>query len=132
MEWLPHEIRFLYDSNVVRRFPDRLVPAGSPYYDYATTMMRSLANIRPAEIDIDYSRPDSLGTDTTGAYNNNNYKSNTYIERHYFDTHLTNPGFWDVEIPKGSGHWYHAAHHKVDYVKVWDVPKDVQIPNLPK
>jgi hypothetical protein len=120
MEWLPHEIRFLYDSNVVRRFPDRLVPAGSPYYDYATTMMRSLANIRPAEIDIDYDPSDPFGT---------NSSSVTYIERQFFEHHLTNPGFWDVII---GGRTYHAAHHRVDYVKVWDVPKDVTIPNLPK
>ncbi|MFI5201155.1 MAG: hypothetical protein ACHQNE_02055, partial [Candidatus Kapaibacterium sp.] len=33
MEWLPHEVRYLIDSVVVCRFPDRLIPPGNPYYD---------------------------------------------------------------------------------------------------
>jgi hypothetical protein len=53
----------------------------------------------------------------------------TYDIRHYFDTHLSNPGVWDVTI---GGKRYHAAHHLVDYVKIWDVPKDVQVPDFPK
>ncbi len=63
MEWLPHEVRYLIDSNVVRRFPDRLVPKTSKYYDWVTTEPRTPASIYPAEFDIDFGSPDndSLG-----------------------------------------------------------------------
>ena len=119
MELLPHEVRYLYDSVVIRRFPDRLVPPSSPYYDWISQLPRSLVNIRPAEVDIDYGSNDPFGT-VPGSI--------TYQERHYFETHLSNPGFWDVTI---GGKTYHAAHHLIDYVKVFDVPKDVYIPNYP-
>jgi hypothetical protein len=55
------------------------------------------------------------------------------MERKYFESHATdtvkNPGCWDVTI---DGKTYHAAHHLIDYVKIWDVPKDVKIPNFPQ
>ena len=54
------------------------------------------------------------------------------MERKYFESHATdtvkNPGCWDVTI---DGKTYHAAHHLLDYVKVFDVPKDVIIPAYP-
>ncbi len=129
MEWLPHEIRYLYDSVVLRRFPDRLVPRNSPYYDWISQLPRSLALIRPAEIDMDVNSNnyDPYGMDDTVAYTYDGltfYKSITYQERHYFETHLMNPGFENVDGQP-------VAHHLIDYVKVWDVPADVKIPDLP-
>ncbi len=119
MEWLPHEVRYLIDSNVVRRFPDRLVPKTSKYYDWVTTEPRMPASILPAEFDIDFGSPDndSLGIIPGSA---------SYIERQYFLTHdtSTGEGFWPV-------YGQPAAHHLLDYVKVWDVPKDVIIPGYP-
>jgi hypothetical protein len=123
MELLPHEVRFLVDSNVVRRIPDHLVPTNTPYYDWASKIMRSPVNIHPAEFDIDLDTNDRFGV-VPG--------TSTYNERHYFETHLGNPGFWDVDIPPGSGHWYHAAHHLVDYVKIWDVPTSMKISGYPQ
>ncbi len=119
MEWLPHEVRYLIDSNVVRRFPDRLVPKTSKYYDWVTTEPRTPASIYPAEFDIDFGSPDndSLGIIPGSA---------SYFERQYFLSHdsTTGEGFWPV-------HGMPAAHHLLDYVKVWDVPKDVIIPGYP-
>ncbi len=116
MEWLPHEVRFLYDSVVVRRFPDRLVPRGNKYYDWVTTEPRIPASIYPAELDVDFGNStDSLGVVPGSA---------SYIERQYFMAHTSNPGFWPV-------YGQPAAHHLLDYVKVWDVPKDVIIPGYP-
>jgi hypothetical protein len=129
MELLPHELRYLVDGNVVRRVPDRLVPVGTKYYDWASTFERTALCIHPAEIDIDEDPSDSLGTDTSHTSDGKYYKSLTYQERHYFDTHLTNPGCWDVTI---GGRTYHAAHHLVDYVKVWDVPADMKISGFPQ
>ncbi|HET6401371.1 MAG TPA: hypothetical protein VFH95_08225 [Candidatus Kapabacteria bacterium] len=113
MEWLPHEVRILYDSVVVRRFPDRLVPPGSPYFDWVGTLARGAALIRPAEFDGDdvVSQPSGVATEEL-----------KYFEQ--YDTTLGH-GFWDV-------HGQHAAHHLLDYVKVWDVPADVKIPPFPQ
>jgi hypothetical protein len=125
MEWLPHEVRILVDSVVVRRLPDRLIPPGNPYYDWISTLPRTLTNILPAEIDIDYNsqNPDPFGADTS--HNVNGWyglNSLTYVERKYFE-HALAASSWP-------GVWGGAAHHLIDYIKVWDVPKDVQIPNL--
>ncbi len=57
-----------------------------------------------------------------------NPNSITYKERNYFETHIGNPGFSPVTI---GGHTYHAAHRLIDYIRYWDVPADVQIPNYP-
>jgi len=141
LEWLPHEVRILYDSVVVRRFPDRLIPPGDSHYDWASTQPRSNVILFPAQFDIDLgSYKDTVtgltDTDWTGSYNRmdgwGDFLSTTKVQRQYFETHPHNPGFWDVEIPPGSTHWYPAAHHLLDYVKVWDVPKDVTIPNFPR
>jgi hypothetical protein len=138
MEWLPHEIRYLYDSIVLRRFPDRLVPVGSPYYDWISTMPRSLALIRPAQIDMDVNPNnfDPFGVDDTSFFwphtadSVQYWNSITGEERQFFEEHNTETalGFEDVTI---GGRTYHAAHHLIDYVKVWDVPKDVKIPDFP-
>jgi hypothetical protein len=120
MEFLPHEVRYLIDSVVVRRFPDRLVPPGTPYSDWVTTMPRSMTDIRPAEIDIDWGgTSDPFGT-TPG--------TQMYMQRKYLEHALATPG-WPGVWPDKYGH--PAAHHLVDYVKVWDVPRNVQIPNYP-
>ena len=112
MEWLPHEVRILYDSVVVRRIPDRLVPRSSIYYDWAGTESRSPTVLRPAEVDLD-----GYWNDTT---------SNGWEERKYFEAHASDClGCW----PDANGH--PAAHHMLDYVKVWDIPKDVKIPDYP-
>ncbi|HEY3875340.1 MAG TPA: hypothetical protein VGM92_07670 [Candidatus Kapabacteria bacterium] len=42
----------------------------------------------------------------------------------YFETHTNNPGFWPV-------HGRPAAHHLLDYVKIWDIPRNVTIPDYP-
>ena len=118
MEVLPHEIRILYDSNVVRRIPDRLVPPGDPHYDWVTTMPRSLAGIWPAQTDFDLDGNDSFGTHPGSV---------TYQERKYFEHAATTPGWPGFGNVDGKP----AAHHMIDYVKVWDVPADVKIPNLP-
>ncbi len=128
MEFLPHEVRFLVDSNVVRRWPDHLIPPGNPYYDWITTQPRSMLTIHPGEFDMDNNskNADPFGGDDTSGYWMGwlGYNSITYEERHYFETHPHNPGCWDVN-------GQHAAHHLLDYVKVWDVPKDVKIPDYP-
>jgi hypothetical protein len=113
LELLPHEARFLIDGNVIRRMPDRLIPIGNRHYDWITTMQRAPDNIHISGMDID--------ADWV-----------TPVETNYFKTHTSCPGCGDVEIPPGSGHWYHAAHLRVDYVKVFDVPSDVTIPGFPQ
>ena len=117
MEWLPHEVRYLVDSVVVRRYPDRLVPPGDPHYDWVTTMPRGLAGIWPAETDFDGgSIADMFDTTTTA-----------YQERKYFEHAASVPGWPGFSNVNGKP----AAHYLVDYIKVWDVPKNVFIPNLP-
>ena len=122
MEFLPHEIRYLYDSVVVRRIPDRLIPRGNKYYDIISQEPRSPANLIPAEFDGDLDPKDPFGIkpNYTGQY-----------EREFFFAHVsdTTEGFGDVMI---NGKTYHAAHHLLDYVKVFDVPKDVTISGYPK
>jgi fatty acid desaturase len=47
----------------------------------------------------------------------------SYLERTYFETATSTPswpGCWDVTI---GGRTYHAAHHLLDYVKIWDLPQ---------
>jgi len=126
MEVLPHEIRILFDSNVVRRIPDRLIPPGNPYYDWASKLERSVLSIHPGEMDID-NPADSLCNDAS-LDSHGNFNSVAYVERQFFDAHNTNAalGCWPVTIGSKT---YPAAHHLVDYVKVWDVPADVKIPD---
>ena len=123
MEWLPHEVRILYDSVVVRRFPDRLVPPSSPFYDWVSTAPRLPVVLYPGQIDIDGADKDPMARES-GTDSHGNDTSISYLERQYFETHTTNPGFWPVNGRP-------AAHHLIDYVKVWDVPKDVKIPDWP-
>jgi hypothetical protein len=121
MEMLPHEVRFLVDSNVVRRIPDRLVPPGNPYYDRATQIPRSPPNIFPSEMDMG-NPSDPFGLDTG---------SEMYTCRKYFEHAAAAsswPGFWPVSV---GGHTYPAAHLLLDYIKMWDVPADVKIPDFP-
>lgn len=105
MEWLPHEVRFLVDSVVVRRWPDRLVPPGNPNFDWVTQTGRSPAWFHPAELDVD----------------------NAY-DQTYFEHEVSSgwPGCWPDKYGRP------AAHHLLDYVKVWDVPKDVIVPSYPQ
>ena len=123
MEFLPHEVRILVDSVVVRRLPDRLIPVGSPYYDWITTLPRAPIDILPAETDIDYDLNDPFGVDTSHGSGWYGLSSITNVERRYFEHALSVPGW--------PGVWGGAAHHLIDYIKVWDVPKDVIIPDLP-
>ncbi|HWF43184.1 MAG TPA: hypothetical protein VG537_00945 [Candidatus Kapabacteria bacterium] len=133
MELLPHETRILMDSNVVWRSPDRLIPPGNPFYDWASFIPRSPVGIHPAEAEIDGNANgyDLFGKDTTTfVYKGVRYwNSITGQERQYFDQHPHNPGMWDVTI---GGKTYHAAHHLIDYVRIWDVPADVKIPDFPR
>jgi hypothetical protein len=127
MEYLPHEVRFLVDSVVVRRLPDRLIPPGTPYSDWITKEPRAALVFHAGEFEVDNDTSDPFGVDSTVAYTYdgyNAYKSETYYERKFFELHPNNPGFWDV-------YGQHTAHHLLDYVKVWDVPKNVTIPGYP-
>ena len=131
MEFLPHELRYLVDGNVMRRVPDRLIPVNDKHYDWVTKMGRTQININPSEVDLDIgSYKDSLGIshdDSTGVHPG----TVGYMERQFFESHDTESvmGFKDVTI---GGKTYHAAHHLIDYVKVWDVPADIKIPNYPQ
>jgi hypothetical protein len=111
MEFLPHEVRILVDSVVVRRLPDRLIPRGSPYYDWITTLPRTPIDILPAETDIDPGEAERLSFEHAAA----------------FELAHPIPGWPGFEMVDGKP----VAHHLIDYIKVWDVPKDVYIPNLP-
>ena len=117
MKLLPHEVRYLVDSVVVRRFPDRRVPPGNAYYDWAGTMPRSATDIHPAQNDMPGG--DDIFGDTVG--------SQMYQARVYFEhaaAQASWPGFETIDGKR-------VAHHMLDYVKVWDVPKNVIIPNYP-
>ena len=134
MEFLPHEVRYLVDSVVVRRFPDRLVPPSSPYYDWVSTTPRIFPDIRPAQTDFDLSTyQDSLHithTDSLGTHPGTlMYQERKYFEHAAaFETAHPIPGWPGFEMINSKP----VAHHLIDYVKVWDVPKDVFIPNLPR
>ena len=138
MELLPNETRILMDSNVVWRGPDRLDPP-SDSDARRSWVPRSPVGIHPAEIDIDDDkRPDGtiidpFGMDTTTFFNEGvqYWNSITGRERQWFDAHDTNRamGCWDVTI---GGKTYHAAHHLIDYVKIWDLPSDITAPPFPK
>jgi hypothetical protein len=126
MEWLPNEVRFLVDSVVVRRYPDRLVPPGTPYSDWVTTMPRALTDLRPSQIDFDNNFNDPFG-DTVSLNQYGGFNSQMYIQRKYFEHAASVSGWPGFETVDGKS----VAHHMIDYIKVWDVPKDVYIPNLP-
>lgn len=107
MELLPHEALFLVDGYVVRRFPDRLIPVGDIRYDFVTKYSRSPLHIFPAENEMDGDLLDK-----------------TIASFQAYGTSLDH-GCWDV-----NGH--HAAHHLVDYVKVWDVPQGSSLSTFPQ
>jgi hypothetical protein len=113
MELLPHEAYFLVDGAVRHRFPDRLIPVGDPRYDYVTNAPRAPMSIEPGEIDMD---GDPSDTSSGSIY---------YMEKSYFDSHVdTCLGCWSVNgVP--------SAHHRIDYVKVWDLPTDMIVPKFP-
>ncbi len=111
MEWLPHEVRILYDSVVVRRWPDRMIPQGSPFYDYASTMARGPVYLIPGGFSMDGDPVVSSSWSGLSSVN-------------YFRTHAGYPGFWPF-------HGQNAAHHLIDYVKVWDLPKTVIVASFP-
>jgi hypothetical protein len=112
MEWLPNEIRFLVDSNIVRRIPDRMVPPGNNYFDWAARTPRAPEDLQVAEFVMNGGTY-PIGLDSA--------------QRAFFEAYDTTcSGCKDVTI---GGHTYHAAHQKVDYVKVWDTPADVKITN---
>jgi hypothetical protein len=108
MELFPHEAFFLIDGAVRFRFPDRLILPSAPQYDYVSKMPRTPMGIYSlAEIGMD-------GDSATYA-----------MEKAYFEANsATCQGCWDVN-------GQHAAHHLVDYVKIWDVPSDIIIPKFP-
>ena len=120
MEILPNEVRFLIDSNVVQRLPDRLMPRGSMYYDYVSNLARHIIPIRPAQFDLNNTIAEMLdSTNTLG-----------YQERRYFEKYGDScKGCWPVTI--GGKLYTHAAHHLLDYVKVWDIPSDMKVPDFP-
>ena len=107
MEFLPHEVRFLYDSVVVRRIPDRLIPPGNRYYDWVGTYARAPNVLRPAEFVIDY--------------NGDAVSELTYFQAHASDCN----GCWPDQYGNPT------AHHLLDYVKVWDLPAGANLPPFP-
>ncbi len=115
VEVLPYELRYLVDSNVVCRLPDRLISPNHQKYRFFISQVPP--DLRIGEFDLDGSDP--FGLDST---------SITYQEKKYFEEHPHNPGFRDVTI---NGKTYHAAHDLIDYVRVWTVPSDVTIPKYP-
>lgn len=133
MELLPNEVRLLMDSNVVWRSPDRMVSPGNKYFNWASWIPRSPVGMNPAEEDIDLNPSDSLGSDTTTfMFDGVKYwNSITGRERQSLDHAASVPGWpgvWDVTI---GGRTYHAAHHVVDYVKIWGVPANMNVPDFP-
>ncbi len=107
MEWLPNEVRILYDSNVVRRLPDRLIPRNSPLYEWASTYARSPVNIHPAQFDMDGG--------PTGV-----------LEKAFFEVFgSTCSGCWPIDGKP-------TAHHLIDYVKVWDLTNASSISPMPQ
>jgi hypothetical protein len=107
MELLPHEMRYMMDSNVMARLPDRLIP---PSYKRSGLLIeRSPLDLRIAQFDLDYS---ILAT------------QQAYFEHAAARTTPLWPGFRNVGGKP-------AAHQLVDYVRIWDVPADVKIPNFP-
>jgi len=115
MEWLPHEVRILFDSVVVRRYPDRLLPPSSPYYNWVEGFGRAPVNVIPGEFDAD---DELVNVDSHG-----HPSSNSVYTQNWFLAHVG-----DV----GTGYWNGAAHHRLDYVKVFEVPKNVIIPGFPQ
>lgn len=142
MEWLPNEVRFLVDSNVVRRYPDRMVPPSneypsSLYYDYARRLPRTPVTFFLGEFAIDNNSPfdgwpiDSLGLVDSIAYTSNGdttFNSRTYQERHFFEEFPDCAGCDTITV---HGHAVHAAHHRIDYAKIFDVPADMKLPDYP-
>ena len=134
MEWLPNEVRFLIDSVVVRRWPDRMVPPGTPYSNWITQTPRALPTFTPAEEGINFSKTDPFGLDSSrdtsggGGYWGTGYNSPAYVQRTYFEHAASIPGWPGFETIDGKT----VAHHLIDYIKVWDVPKDVIVPNYPQ
>ena len=97
MEWLPNEVRFLYDSVVLFRWPDHMVPPGNAYYDWVGTMSRSATNIHPAQFDLP-SDTDVFGRTPGSAM----FQVRAYFE--HAASQLSWPGFETFDGKR-------AAHH---------------------
>ena len=128
VEILPSEIRFLYDSTVVQRLPDRLVPRNDPEYDVVTQLGRGAFNFWIGQFDLDNNDDlsDPFG-EKDSVDSHGNYTSRTYAQRRDFELHAAAPswpGFWPY---RGQP----AAHDLIDYVCVWDVPSGSEITKYP-
>jgi hypothetical protein len=131
VEILPNEIRFLYDSNVVRRIPDRLIPPGHREYDVASKLGRTPPSFYIGQLDYDRNGDytfDPYGIDSTK--DGGNYISKTFRERTSFEQAVA-LGWHGFEPATIGSITYPAAHDKIDYVRVWDVPRDQRISNYP-
>jgi hypothetical protein len=95
----------LRSSNVVRRIPDRLIPPTDKHADWITTLPRFAPTINIGQMTLD-------GLDSSQW---------SILLNHIADC----PGCWDVGTK-------HAAHTRIDYFKVFDVPVDVIIPGFPQ
>jgi hypothetical protein len=112
-ELLPNEAEFLLDGNVVRRYPDRLIPPTDKHADWITTLPRFTPEVDFGQMTLD-------GLDST--------------EIAWLITHVdttSTPGCWPVQVPPGTGPWYPAAHTLIDYVKIYDIPDDVKVSRFP-
>ena len=139
IELLPNELRYLIDSAVVLRVPDRLIPPGTRQYDLVKNLDRSPMQFYIGELDMDPNHPssDPFGTDSTisgfsaaVAIRPFTINPTTYTQRHYFEQATASgwAGCWPVTI---GGRTYPTAHKLIDYVRVWDVPAGTPIPNFP-
>jgi hypothetical protein len=109
MELLPHEAHFLVDGFVKLRYPDRLIPKNDFRYDYVTSTPRTPFHIQPGAM---YFHGDA-GVFAAQKLSFDMYKDSL------------SHGCWPI-----NGH--SAAHHLIDYVKVWDVPSDMRLPDFPQ
>jgi hypothetical protein len=112
VEILPHELRYLIDSNVVLRIPDRMIPVGDPAYGL---------NLPRAPLDF-YLGEFDLNADSAGLSQ----------QQAYFEHAASVPGWPGFAPVTIGGVTYPAAHELIDYVRVWDIPNDVTVPNFPR
>jgi hypothetical protein len=105
IELLPNEAEFLLDGNVVRRYPDRLIPPTDKHANWISTLPRFTPNFHIGQMTLD-------GVDASQM---------DILMRHIIDC----PGCSDV-----TGN--HAAHTRIDYVKIFDVPDDVRVSGFPQ
>jgi hypothetical protein len=110
LELLPNEAVYLLDSNVVMRYPDRLIPTTDKHANWITTLPRFTPEV-------------SFGQMTLDALDSAEW---SWLISHIALT--STPGCWPVTV---GGVSYPAAHTLIDYVRIYDIPADVQVCGFP-